>query len=79
MSSTHRIWAGVLAWWALIAAAAGAVLGVAVLVVLPVVRWVLHPVAALDQATGRVADAVVAGRPRRAAPGAVRPRVSCAG
>jgi signal transduction histidine kinase len=44
---------------------AGAVLlalALGVLVSLPVVRWILHPVRRLDEGTGRVATAVLAGR-----------------
>lgn len=47
--------------WALIAAAVLLALGFGVLVSLPVVRWILHPVHRLDEGTGRVAAAVLAG------------------
>jgi signal transduction histidine kinase len=47
--------------WALIAAAVLLALGLGVLVSLPVVRWILHPVRRLDEGTGRVATAVLAG------------------
>ena len=47
--------------WALIAAAVLLALGLGVLVSLPVVRWILHPVHRLDEGTGRVAAAVLAG------------------
>jgi len=47
--------------WALIAAAVLLALGLGVLVSLPVVRWILHPVRRLDEGTGRVAAAVLAG------------------
>ena len=47
--------------WALIAAAVLCALGLGVLVSLPVVRWILHPVHRLDEGTGRVATAVLAG------------------
>jgi signal transduction histidine kinase len=47
--------------WALIGAAVLLALGLGVLVSLPVVRWILHPVRRLDEGTGRVAAAVLAG------------------
>ena len=47
--------------WALIAAAVLLALALGVLVSLPVVRWILHPVRRLDEGTGRVASAVLAG------------------
>jgi signal transduction histidine kinase len=47
--------------WALITAAVLLALGLGVLVSLPVVRWILHPVHRLDEGTGRVAAAVLAG------------------
>ncbi|MCG8926528.1 HAMP domain-containing sensor histidine kinase [Lentzea sp. CC55] len=53
----------VLAWWALLLAASLLVLALAVLLALPVVRWTLRPVQALDDATGKLLAAVVAGRP----------------
>jgi signal transduction histidine kinase len=47
--------------WGLIAAAVLLALVLGVLVALPVVRWILHPVRRLDEGTGRVAAAVLAG------------------
>lgn len=47
--------------WALIAGAVLLALALGVLVSLPVVRWILHPVRRLDEGTGRVASAVLAG------------------
>ena len=47
--------------WALIAVAVLLALGLGVLVSLPVVRWILRPVRRLDEGTGRVAAAVLAG------------------
>ena len=47
--------------WALIAGAVLLALALGVLVSLPVVRWILHPVRRLDEGTGRVATAVLAG------------------
>ncbi|MEJ3657583.1 HAMP domain-containing sensor histidine kinase [Actinomycetes bacterium KLBMP 9759] len=54
----HRDEIGV---WLLIAAAGVLALGLAVLVALPIVRWILRPVQRLDEGTGRVAAAVLAG------------------
>ncbi|MCR3751430.1 sensor histidine kinase [Lentzea californiensis] len=53
----------VLAWWALLLAGSLLVLALAVLLALPVVRWTLRPVQALDEATGKLLAAVVSGRP----------------
>ncbi|SES28206.1 Signal transduction histidine kinase [Lentzea albida] len=53
----------VLAWWALLLAASLLVLALAVLLALPVVRWTMRPVQALDDATGKLLAAVVSGRP----------------
>lgn len=47
--------------WALLAGAALLALVLGVLVSLPVVRWILRPVRRLDEGTGRVAAAVLAG------------------
>jgi signal transduction histidine kinase len=47
--------------WGLITVAVLCALGLGVLVSLPVVRWILHPVRRLDEGTGRVAAAVLAG------------------
>lgn len=47
--------------WLLIAAAGLLALGLAVLVALPIVRWILRPVRRLDEGTGRVAASVLAG------------------
>lgn len=47
--------------WAMIAGAVLLALALGVLVSLPVVRWILHPVRRLDEGTGRVASAVLAG------------------
>lgn len=53
--------------WSLVGAALLVALAAAVVVALPIVRWILRPVARLDEGTGRVASAVLAG----AAPAAV--------
>ena len=47
--------------WSLIAAAGLLALGLGVVVALPIVRWILRPVRRLDEGTGRVASAVLAG------------------
>jgi signal transduction histidine kinase len=47
--------------WSLVAAAGLLALVLAVLVALPIVRWILRPVRRLDEGTGRVAAAVLAG------------------
>ena len=52
--------------WALIAAAVLLALALGVLVSLPVVRWILHPVRRLDEGTGRVAVGRSRGRRGRA-------------
>lgn len=48
--------------WSLVGAAGLLALALGVLVALPVVRWILRPVRRLDEGTGRVAAAVLAGR-----------------
>ncbi|SDH12533.1 Signal transduction histidine kinase [Lentzea fradiae] len=62
-SPTDKTRFEVLAWWGLLLAASLLVLALAVLLALPVVRWTLRPVQALDDATGKLLAAVVAGRP----------------
>jgi signal transduction histidine kinase len=49
-------------WWILVAAGVLA-MGLAALAALPIVRWVMRPVRRLDEGTGRVAAAVLAGAP----------------
>lgn len=61
ISSTAAVRADELRTWSLVAAAALVALAVGVLVALPVVRWILRPVRRLDEGTGRVAVAVLAG------------------
>ena len=61
VSPTDVLRARELETWALIGAAVLLALGLGVLVSLPVVRWILHPVHRLDEGTGRVAAAVLAG------------------
>jgi signal transduction histidine kinase len=50
VSPTDRLRAHVLTTWGLLAAAAGAALGLAGLVTVPVARWILRPVRRLDDA-----------------------------
>lgn len=61
ISSTAAVRAQELRTWSLVATAALLALGSGVLVALPVVRWILRPVRRLDEGTGRVAAAVLAG------------------
>jgi signal transduction histidine kinase len=61
ISSTAGVRADELRVWSLVAAAALVALALGVLVALPVVRWILRPVRRLDEGTGRVATAVLAG------------------
>ncbi len=61
ISPTGTLHAEQLLIWAGIAAAAVLALALAVLVALPIVRWILRPVRRLDEGTGRVAAAVLAG------------------
>ncbi|MFB9382023.1 sensor histidine kinase [Pseudonocardia petroleophila] len=61
ISSTAAVRADELRTWSLVAVAALVALALGVLVALPVVRWILRPVRRLDEGTGRVAAAVLAG------------------
>jgi len=61
ISSTAAVRAQELRTWSLVAAAALVALALGVLVALPMVRWILRPVRRLDEGTGRVAAAVLAG------------------
>lgn len=61
VSPTDTLHERVLRAWALIAGAVLLALALGVLVSLPVVAWILHPVRRLDEGTGRVAAAVLAG------------------
>ncbi|PNE13817.1 HAMP domain-containing sensor histidine kinase, partial [Amycolatopsis sp. BJA-103] len=62
LSSTDKARADLLWWWLLIAAGAVVAFGLALLVAVPVVRWILRPVRRLDDATGALVAAVVSGR-----------------
>ncbi len=61
VSSTAAARGRILQWWTALAAAALLAFGMAVLLALPVVRWILRPVRRLDAATSGLAAAVVAG------------------
>lgn len=61
VSPTTALRGTVLRAWVLLAGAAVLALGLGVLVALPTVRWILRPVRRLDEGTGRVASAVLAG------------------
>ncbi|MBN9099436.1 MAG: HAMP domain-containing histidine kinase [Pseudonocardia sp.] len=61
VSPTDDLRAGEIKVWSLVAAAGLLALALAVLVALPIVRWILRPVRRLDEGTGRVAAAVLAG------------------
>ncbi len=61
VSPTGGLRAAELRVWLAVAAAALLALGLGVVVALPVVRWILRPVRRLDEGTGRVAGAVLAG------------------
>lgn len=62
VSSTERARTELLWWWLLLAAGGVFAFGLALLVALPVVRWILRPVRRLDEATGALVSAVVSGR-----------------
>ncbi|MEV6912278.1 HAMP domain-containing sensor histidine kinase [Amycolatopsis sp. NPDC051071] len=62
LSSTGKARTALLWWWLLIAAGAVLAFGLALLVAVPVVRWILRPVRRLDDATGELVAAVVSGR-----------------
>jgi signal transduction histidine kinase len=62
VSSTERARTELLWWWLLLAAGGAFAFGLALLVALPVVRWILRPVRRLDEATGALVSAVVSGR-----------------
>ncbi len=63
VSPTIKFRQRVLVWWSVILAGAAVALGLAILLALPVSRWILRPVRRLDEATGRVAAAVAGGAP----------------
>ncbi|ANN16436.1 histidine kinase [Amycolatopsis orientalis] len=62
LSSTERARTELLWWWLLIAAGAVLAFGFALVIAVPVVRWILRPVRRLDEATGELVAAVVSGR-----------------
>lgn len=61
ISSTETLRTEELRVWSLVVAAGLAALAMGVVVALPIVRWILRPVRRLDEGTGRVAAAVLAG------------------
>jgi signal transduction histidine kinase len=61
VSPTDALRAAELGVWSIVAAAVLLALVLGVLVALPIVRWILRPVRRLDEGTGRVAAAVLAG------------------
>lgn len=61
VSSTDALRAKILLWWSLVLAGGLVALVVATLLALPVVQWILRPIRRLDEASGRVATAVVKG------------------
>jgi signal transduction histidine kinase len=63
VSPTGALRDRMLAWWAAVLIGGLLSLGLAVLLALPVVRWILRPIRRLDEATGRVATAVIEGAP----------------
>jgi signal transduction histidine kinase len=62
VSPTSKARTELLWWWVLLAACAVLAFGLALLVALPVVRWILRPVHRLDEATDSLVAAVVSGR-----------------
>jgi signal transduction histidine kinase len=58
VSPTDALRARVLDRWAVVAAGGVVALALAILLALPVVRWILVPIRRLDEAAGRVAEAV---------------------
>jgi signal transduction histidine kinase len=61
ISSTDALRAAELRSWSLVAGVGLLALVLGVIVALPIVRWILRPVRRLDEGTGRVAAAVLAG------------------
>ncbi|HYH32037.1 MAG TPA: HAMP domain-containing sensor histidine kinase [Pseudonocardia sp.] len=76
VSPTGALRAEELRTWSIVAAAGLLALGLGVVVALPIVRWILRPVRRLDEGTGRVAAAVLAGaEPARVADGSGPPEL----
>ncbi|GAB3288534.1 sensor histidine kinase [Parasphingorhabdus pacifica] len=63
ISPTIQFRQRVLVWWSVILAGGVLALGLAILLALPVSRWILRPIRRLDEATGRVAATVSGGAP----------------
>ncbi|GEL18997.1 sensor histidine kinase [Pseudonocardia asaccharolytica] len=72
ISPTEALRAQELRVWSMVAGAILLALVLGVLVALPVVRWILLPVRRLDEGTGRIAGAVLAGKE-------VEPIATCSG
>ncbi|MFE0026620.1 sensor histidine kinase [Amycolatopsis sp. NPDC059021] len=62
VSATDRARTKVVWLWLLLVAGGALAFGLALLVAIPVVRWILRPVHRLDEATGELVAAVVSGR-----------------
>lgn len=74
VSSTHAARMRILRWWIGLGAGALLAFGLALLVALPVVRWVLRPVRRLDEAAAGLAAAVVSGKEVRPVGAGTGPR-----
>lgn len=61
VSDTKHVRDAILGWWSALGAGALVAIGLAVLVALPVVHWVLHPLRRLSDATAALGVAVVKG------------------
>jgi signal transduction histidine kinase len=61
VSPTGALREQVLLWWSAVLAGGVVALGLAILLALPLVRWILRPIRRLDEAAGRVATAVTWG------------------
>ncbi|WP_436495800.1 sensor histidine kinase [Actinokineospora sp. HUAS TT18] len=62
VSPTDRSRSRMLWWWLLIAAGGVLAFGLALMLAVPVIQWILRPVRRLDEATGSLVAAVVSGR-----------------
>ncbi|MGQ0838680.1 sensor histidine kinase [Actinokineospora sp.] len=62
VSPTDRSRDRMLWWWLLIGAGGVLAFGLALLLAVPVIQWILRPVRRLDEATGSLVAAVVSGR-----------------
>ncbi|SDH96047.1 Signal transduction histidine kinase [Actinokineospora alba] len=62
VSPTDRSRSRMLWWWLLIGAGGVLAFGLALMLAVPVIQWILRPVRRLDEATGSLVSAVVSGR-----------------